>query len=139
MKVLFQDSILCKVQARIAKISGKIILREDLEDLGDSRQISRSLRHLMSEGKLVRISSGAYAKARVSGITGEVIPAGGFSTIVRELLTRLGVEWKPGKAEQQYNAGQTTQVPVSGSVIINGRFRRKIFWKDMKFSYERSR
>lgn len=138
MKVSYQDSMLYKVQSRIEDLPGKVIIRKDLEELGGYRQISRVLQELLKKGKIVRISSGAYAKARFSTITGEVVPAGSFSAIARELLNRLGVEWKPGRAEQDYNAGLSTQVPVRGSVIIKGRFRRKIAWKGMKIPYERS-
>ncbi len=41
-------------------------------------------------------------------------------------LTLPGVKWQPGIAEQNYNTGLTTQMPVNTQVLINDRFSRTI-------------
>jgi len=66
-KNYYQKSLKFKVLARIKQqISGNVIVREDIEDMGSSRQISRCFKDLVEMGELVKIGYGIYAKAYVS-------------------------------------------------------------------------
>ena len=54
----------------IAARNGEVVLRRDLARFGSPAQISRALKQLVSEGKLVRIGLGVYAKAAPGPISG---------------------------------------------------------------------
>lgn len=49
MKVKYQDSIECKARNRLKAIRGSVVLRQDFNDLGSYRQISRVLKELVAE------------------------------------------------------------------------------------------
>ena len=138
MKVTYQNSLIYKLERRFNKLRGNVILRNDIADLGGYRQLSRALQQLATEGKIARIGSGVYAKTEIAAVTGKPVLLKGFSQVAREVFTRLGVDWEPGHAEQEYNARRSTQVPVSGSVIIKDRFSRKLYWRGKEIPYERS-
>jgi len=50
----------------------------------------------------------------------------GFLGASRQALTKLGVTWEPTGAEQAYNEGRSTQVPVNPVVRVKGRFSRRL-------------
>ena len=137
MKVQYKNSVKYQVEQRIKKMPEKVILREDLEDIGDYRQISRALSVLIAEEAITRIGKGVYAKMRSSIVTGKRVLDGAFTIIAREALDKLGVLWRPESAETQYNAGVSMQVPANGRVALDRRFSRKIRWGDMELQYER--
>lgn len=118
----FRNSMLEKIES----MPGTIVLREDVDALGDDRQVSRALRALIEDNKLIRLGSGVYAKARVSPYTDTPIIRGGFTEACIELLDRLGVDWEPSQAIKDYNAGRTQQVPAQFEVRLKSRFRKKI-------------
>lgn len=138
MRVKYQDSIEYKVLNRLKKISGSIVLRQDLSDLGSYRQISRVLKQLIAEKKLVKISSGIYAKAYVSKYTDIPLVKNGVDATLREALKRLGVVYKPGSAEQDYNTGKTTQLPVGNIVRLKTRCRRRIGYGNNTLIFEKN-
>jgi hypothetical protein len=137
MKVKHQDSIKYQVEQRIKKMPEKVVLRDDLADIGDYRQISRALNALVTEQVIARIGKGVYAKMRSSIITGQPVLDGAFTIIAREALDKLEVPWQPEAAEVQYNAGSSMQVPANGRVALNSRFSRRIGWGGMELQYER--
>ncbi len=139
MKVKYENSLKFKMLERMQAMPVNVFLRRDFKDLGEYRQLSRAFRALISEQKLVRIGTGVYARARLSDLSGESIPIASFVALSREVLDRLQVKWQPSKAELDYNAGRSTQVPVRRSVIINGRFNRKIAWKGRRLEYKLQR
>lgn len=137
MKVSYQNSIQYKVEKRVKQKRSRVLLRADLVDLGDYRQISRALCALVNKKILARIGKGVYAKMRPSVITGDPVLDGAFTAIAREALNKLDVSWQSESAETQYNTGKSMQVPVNARVILNDRFSRKISWGGMELQYER--
>jgi len=101
--------------------------------------VLRALRELTDEGKLIRLGYGAYARAEVSPITKQPMLAGdGFGEVSRQLLDKLKVAWEPTTAERDYNAGRSTQVPMTPQVRLRrGRFSRKLRYKAMELAIER--
>ena len=88
------------------------------------------LRHLVREGRLVKLGYGVYGRAVQSQLTGKAIlySQNGFSGAVRQALTKLGVDWEPTEAELDYNAGNSTQVPVNPVLRVKGRFSRQLHY-----------
>jgi hypothetical protein len=124
-----------KVSARLARKNSNIFVREDFEDLGGYDQVGRVLRGLESDGKLVRLGYGIYAKARKSTLTGETIPVAPLPELAREALGRLGLEISASQLEKDYNAGKTTQVPTGRQIAVKGRISRKIGYGGAMISY----
>ena len=118
-------------------MSGNVVLRTDFSDLGSYRQISRVLNKLIQEKKLVKIGFGVYAKAYQAENLNKPIIQGGFDQACKEALSKLGVQWKPGSAEQAYNAGLSTQVPVRTVVQLKSRFRGQLTYGNRKLIVER--
>ena len=113
--------------------------RASLYDLGGEDQVLRALRGLVRDGQLVRLGYGVYGRAIISRLSGEPILANpsGFAGVTRQALTKLGVKWEPTKAENAYNAGLTTQVPVNPAVRVKGRFSRRLRYRDTELIIER--
>lgn len=125
-KQYYKKSLKFKVLERIKQISGNVILREDIQDMGSPRQISRCFKDLLEMGELIKIGYGIYAKSYISEFVNKPIIKGGFGEACKEALTKLGVIWEPGTAEQEYNAGLSTQVPVRTIVQLKSRFRGQL-------------
>ncbi|MFA6302004.1 MAG: type IV toxin-antitoxin system AbiEi family antitoxin domain-containing protein [Legionella sp.] len=66
-------------------MSGNIVLRADIEDMGSSRQISRCFKDLVEMGELIKIGYGIYTKASVSESINKPIIKDGFGLVCREL------------------------------------------------------
>jgi hypothetical protein len=109
-----------KIMIRISLKKCAVFLREDFEDLGGYDQVGRILRQLAREGKIIKIGYGLYAKAKISPLTGKLVPVLALPTLAREAIERLGLQTSPSRLEQEYNAGRTTQVPT-GRLIVYGR------------------
>ncbi len=122
-KSYYKNSLKFKVLDRIQQMSGNVVLREDIEDMGSPRQISRCFKDLVEMGELIKIGYGIYAKSYLSEYINKPVIKGGFGQVCKEALTKLGVEWQPGSAEQAYNAGLSTQIPVRTIVQLKSRFR----------------
>lgn len=119
----YKNSLKFKVLERIQQTSGNVILRKDIEDMGGPRQISRCFKDLVDMGELIKIGYGIYVKAYHSTYIDKPLIKMGFAEVCKEALTRLGVVWAPGSAEQAYNSGLSTQVPVRTIVQLKSRFR----------------
>jgi hypothetical protein len=120
-------SLKSKVSTKISRSKREVFLRSDFKSLAGYDQIGRTLRQLTSEGFLLKIGYGLYAKARPNRITGKPMLSaeGGFSQVAEEALSRLGVNWQPSKTVQAYQAG-STQIPSNAEVIVLDRFNRRI-------------
>lgn len=120
-------SLKSKASTKISRSKREVFLRSDFESLAGYDQIGRALRQLTSEGFLLKIGYGLYAKARPNRITGKPMLSaeGGFSQVAEEALSRLGVKWQPSKTVQAYQAG-STQIPANAEVIVLDRFNRRI-------------
>lgn len=128
-----------RVEARIAKRRDDAFLTREFLDLGGERQVLRALRELTEGGKLIRLGYGVYGRAEISSITRQPMLAGdGFGPVARQVLDKLGVPWEPTTAERDYNAGRSTQVPMTPQVRLRGsRFSRKLRYKTMELTVER--
>lgn len=136
MKVAASDTISYRALKLIEQLPSKVILRQDIEDLGSSRQVSRAFDTLVEQGNLVKIGYGIYAKTKKSVITGDSYLPGGFLNAAREALTRLGVKWQISKAELAYNQGTIQQVPANPPTKLQTRFRRKLSYRGMEMRFE---
>ncbi|ACD89313.1 conserved hypothetical protein [Chlorobium limicola DSM 245] len=116
---------------------GEIIMRSDFTLMGSQSQISRLLADFVSEGRLVRLGYGIFAKARISSISGKAVPREPLEVLAQEAFRRLMIEAKPGKAQKEYASGQSTQVPVQ-AVFDTGqrRISRKLTVGNRKVRYE---
>lgn len=118
-----------KVEYRMARRrQDDVFLPREFADLAGEDQVLRALRGLVSEGKLIRLGYGVYARAVRSRLSGRVVvdSSNGFSSAARQALTKLGVQWEPSDSEISYNRGRTTQVPVNPTVKVRSRFRRRL-------------
>ncbi len=133
----YQNSLKFKVLERIMQMPGNVVLRKDIEDMGSPRQVSRCFKDLIAMNKLVKIGQGIYAKARPSEYISRPIIIAGFGSACKEALTKLKVKWEPGTAEQEYNSGLSTQVPVRTIVRLKSRFRGQLGYGNRKLLIEK--
>ena len=122
---------------RIDRKRCDVFLRADFEDLGGYDQVGRTLRKIVSDGRLIRVGQGLYARARPSMTGGEPVPTRGLTTLT-EALGRVGIETVPTRLEQAYNAGETTQVSTGRVVGVTRRVRRKVGYGGFNLSFERA-
>src|ERR1035441_3295925 len=129
-----------KIEARIArKRRDDVFLPREFRDLGGEDQVLRVLRGLVREERLVRLGYGVYGRAVVSRLTGEPLlySPNGFLGAARQALTKLGVMWEATDAEQSYNEGRSTQVPLNPVVRVKGRFSRRLRDGNLELVLER--
>lgn len=136
-KRYYQKSLKFKVLDRIKQMPGIIVLREDIEDMGIPRQISRCFKDLVEMGELVKIGYGVYAKSYISENLKRPVIQGSFGQACKEALTKLGVKWEPGSAEQAYNSGQSTQVPARTIIQLKSRYRGHLGYGNRKLIVEK--
>ena len=122
---------------RINRGKSEVFIRKDFEDLSDYIQVGRTLRQLVSAGKLIRIGYGLYAKATKSQISGETIPRKGINALAKEALERLNVKTFPSSSEIEYNEERSTQVPTGRVIAVKGRISRKIGYNGRRVVLER--
>jgi len=134
MKVAFKESITYKVLEQINALSSDIILRSDVANIADPRQISRALDRLVQSGQLVKLGYGVYAKLARSEIAKTNYLKGGILPTMHLALTRLSIRWEFSSEEQAYQAGLSTQIPVNPTTKLKDRFRRKLRYLDMELA-----
>src|ERR1700733_8336229 len=106
MRVKYSESIEYKALNRLKTIRGSVVLRKDFNDLGSYRQISRAIKNLIAEKRLVKIGTGIYAKAFLSKYSNTALIKNGTDATLRNALKRLGITFEPGSAEKDYNEGK---------------------------------
>lgn len=106
-----QLSVKQRLLRSVAARSGEVVLRRNLARFGSQAQISRALKQLVDEGKLVRIGSGVYAKAAPGPLSGLPMARKPLGALAAETFDQLGITWQQGAAQRRYNSGATTQVP----------------------------
>jgi len=136
MKVAYTQSTQFKVRSFIEKLSGDVVLRSEVAKLGSPRQVSRALKKLVEEGAITKLGYGVYAKLNRSPLVKRPFLQAGFSSVTKEALNKLKVEWEMGLAEKAYNAGLTTQIPVNATMRLKSRFNRKLAYRGMKLEFE---
>lgn len=126
-----------RIRRSIALRSSLVVLRSEFAKMGSSSQVGRALARLVEDGKLVKVSKGAFAKARINKFTGKPTPAGTLEVISAELFSKLGIEIAPSRLVEEYNSGKTTQVPT-GATVNTGRRRitRKVTVGNRTLAYE---
>jgi len=130
-------SIKARMIRSLSMRRSEIILRSDFTPIGSQSQISRILNEFVSEGRLVRIGYGVFAKTRISSISGKAVPREPLEVLAEETLRRLRIDAIPGNAQRDYASGQSTQVPVQ-AVFNTGRRRisRKLMLGNRSVRYE---
>lgn len=101
---------------------GEVVLRADFDSMGSASQISRAIKELINDGKIIRLGYGIYAKASPSLLSGKPVARVALEELAQEALQKLGVDVQLGRAQAAYASGKTTQVPVR--TTLNTRQRR---------------
>ena len=125
-----------KIEQNINQLDAQdVFLRISLNSFGSYNQISRALNALIEKKIIIRLGYGVYARAKVSPISGKVLPNKGLATLL-EALTVLGVPTFPSSAEQAYNSGKSTQVPTGRTIGVRKPITRKIGYNGIFLNYE---
>ncbi|AIB37882.1 DUF6088 family protein [Pseudomonas simiae] len=116
-----------------------VVLRSDFTSMGSDSQVGRVLARFVENGILVRVSKGAFAKARINQYTGKPTPAGTLEMIAAELFRKLKISIAPSTLVAEYNSGKSTQIPM-GTVVNTGnrRISRKVIVGNNTVVYENS-
>jgi hypothetical protein len=121
----------------IALRKGEVLLRADFDRMGSASQVSRALKMVVSDGKLVRLGYGTYAKAQPSPLSGKPIPRQPLEALAWEAMERLGVKINLGKALNDYATGNTNQIPMSTTFNTGDRrISRKLVLGNRSVVYE---
>lgn len=127
---------------KIESFHNQVFTRQDLiSDYSNQAQLrlNRALKAFMTEGRILKISHGLYAKSEpmifANGKTKPVLQES-FETVAMEALNKLNVKWELGSAIQEYNRGEATQVPAVFSVQLKSRFRGNIFAEGRSVVFE---
>ncbi len=134
-----RKSLARRIALRLAKVRENVFVPKDFDDLGGYTQVLRALRKQTEAGRLIKLGYGVYAKGRLNPLTGQPMIAapGGFSEVAREALKKLGVVWQPTESERAYNEGRSTQFPIMPVVKVEGRFARKLSYRDVELVCQR--
>ncbi|SDS58151.1 S-adenosylhomocysteine hydrolase [Pseudomonas sp. R4-83] len=128
-----------RMSRSIKQRAGIVVLRSEFSSMGSDSQVGRVLARFVANGMLVRVSKGAFAKARINQYTGKPTPAGTLEKIATELFRKLNITIAPSSLVAEYNSGRTTQIPM-GTVVNTGsrRISRKVTVGDNAVVYENS-
>lgn len=128
-----------RIKRSLQRSQKKVMLRSDFERFGSPSQLSRILCQFIQEGRILRVSSGVYVRARPSSLTGAPVPALPMSELVEEVFKRLGVKIYPCQATRDYNERRTTQLPGRLSISTGKRrITRTVQAGAQKLTYEKS-
>jgi hypothetical protein len=127
-----------RMKYRVKRTSSGVFLRGDFLDLSDYDQVGRALADLVRKGILIKLGYGLYARAKVSSLTGKRVPEKSLPSLAVEAMGKLGVKVAPTRAEKDYNAGVSTQVPTGRLVAVKSRISRKIGYGGKYINYERA-
>src|SRR5687767_12759625 len=95
-----------KVLLRISLKKELVFLRDDFNDLGGYDQVGRVLKQLAREKKIIKVGYGLYAKAKISPISGELVPQAPLPKLAREALSRLKIKTDLSSSDKEYNTGK---------------------------------
>lgn len=126
-----------RVKYRISRSRDNVFLPSDFVDLGGRDQVGRVLRSLISNGGVVKIGYGIYAKASYSNLFNKTQPVASLPELAREALSKLGIKTAPTYFERLYNERKSTQVPTGRVIGIKDRVSRKIRYGASEIVYER--
>ncbi|MBN73407.1 MAG: hypothetical protein CME32_29475 [Gimesia sp.] len=133
-----RKSLKSKMAYRIKRSRGSVFLLGDFSDLAGRDQVLRALRMLIAEGLIVKIGYGLYARAKISKISGRLLPEKSLPELGQESLRKLKVKTKASSSELDYMRGLSTQVPTGRVIgVVRSRVSRKIGYNGVCISYER--
>lgn len=129
-----------RLRRAIALRKDDVFLRSEFARFGSPAQLSRAFKQLITEGVLVRLGLGVFAKAKPSVLTGKPIPVQPLEVLAPLVLQKLGVKVKPSQAVRDYNSGASQQL-AAGIVLDTGRRRitRKLGFGKQTVAYESHR
>ena len=122
----YKNSFRIKALRYIETLDKEVILRADLNNLGEPRQISRALKTLLEDGQLIKLGYGIYVKAERTQYSSQPIIIVPIAQAFAAALDRLNIRWELGQAIQDYNEGRTQQVPSKFIVRLKDRFRGRL-------------
>lgn len=127
---------------KIESLPNQVFSRNDLT-INHSNQeqlrLNRALKAFIEEGHIIKIAHGLYAKAeKMAFPNNEEKPVlrKPFEDIAIEALNKLGIKWQFGTAIQEYNRGESNQVPVNLTIRLKSRFRGTISAEGRKIFFE---
>lgn len=136
---MYGNTVKSAILKRMSRRKDNSFLRSEFSDLGSQAQITRALGVLLTDGKLVRIGYGIYARARKSTLSGKPVPAENMVSLAFESLRKLGYNPQLSQAAKDYAEGKTTQIPARPKVNVgNARITRKIQFGNSKVTYEKN-
>ena len=126
-----------RMNRSIKQRASVIVLRSDFARMGSDSQVGRVLARFVEDGRLIRVSKGAFAKTRINKFTGKPAPAGTLEMIASELFRKLKISVEPSSLVAEYNSGRSTQIPM-GATVNTGRRRisRKVTVGNSTITYE---
>ena len=132
-------SILNRIRRSVSNRKSDVFLRADFKAFGSQSQVGRALNQLQSQGTLVKLGVGVYAKAKPSVLSGKPIPIKPLEVLAPKVLKMFGVQVGESRQTREYNAGRSAQVPT-GVVFSIGqrRIRRKLGFNGQHVRYERT-
>lgn len=125
-----------KITKRLRRGEGDVFMRKDFQDLGSYSQVGRVLRHLVTQGKLVKIGYGLYARGITSPLSGQPIPKKPLPELAVKALERLQIEVEPSSFARAYNEGRSTQVPTGRVIGVKKTISRKIGYNGKYVTFE---
>lgn len=128
-----------RMSRSIKQRASLVVLRSEFSSMGSDSQVGRVLARFVANGMIVRVSKGAFAKARINQYTGKPTPAGTLEMIAAELFRKLNISIAPSTLVAEYNSGKSTQIPM-GAVVNTGsrRISRKVIVGNNTVVYENS-
>jgi hypothetical protein len=134
-KATIKDRILASLRTS----NSKVFFREEFNDFGNYRQVSRVIKELLDEGRILRLGYGTYVKARPSSTSGKPVPDDSLVNIGMEAMKKLGIKVSAGKDMQALISGATTQVPMLPVINIGkARVCRKLSLGSRSLVYEKN-
>ena len=127
-----------KILLRISLKDDKVFVRDDFCSLGGYDQVGRALKELVFEKKIIKIGYGLYAKAKLSTITGFLVPQASLPDLALEALSKIGVKTGKSLYETKYNLNESTQVPTGRKIAVFSRISRKIGYNGVYINYEQA-
>lgn len=126
-----------RMKMSISRRKDDVFVRPEFAKMGSEAQVSRALRQLVSEGVIVKLGVGVYAKAKKSVLSGTAIPVKPVDVLAPIALQKLGVNVYPSQGTKEYNSGTTTQIPA-GNVLNTGNRRivRRLGFGKQTIRYE---
>lgn len=126
-----------RLKRSISQRKDDVFLRKEFSQFGSPAQVSRALRQLIMEGRLVKLGLGIYAKAKLGVASGKPIPIKPVDVLAPKALAKLGVVVGPSRLTAAYNEGRTTQLPA-GTVLNTGtrKVTRRIGFGGRVIKYE---